>query len=54
VNFGFAKDGMVHVSEIAPNRIENISDVLSVGDKVSVKLLDIDSMGRAKLSIKQV
>jgi polyribonucleotide nucleotidyltransferase len=54
VSFGFAKDGMVHVSEIAPNRIENISEVLSVGDKVSVKLLDIDSMGRSKLSIKQV
>jgi len=54
VNFGFAKDGMVHVSEIAPNRIENISEVLSIGDKVSVRLLDIDSMGRSKLSIKQV
>lgn len=54
VNFGFAKDGMVHISEVAPNRIEDIHQVLSVGDKVSVKLLEIDSMGRSKLSIKQV
>jgi polyribonucleotide nucleotidyltransferase len=54
VNFGFAKDGMVHVSEIAPNRIEDINEILSIGDKVNVKLLEIDSMGRSKLSIKQV
>jgi len=54
VNFGFAKDGMVHVSEIAPNRIEDIHQILSVGDKVTVKLLEIDPMGRSKLSIKQV
>lgn len=54
VNFGFAKDGMVHVSEIAPNRIEKIHEVLSVGDNVSVKLLAIDPMGRSQLSIKQV
>ena len=54
VNFGFSKDGMVHISEIAPNRIEDIHQVLSVGDKVSVRLLEIDSMGRSKLSIKQV
>jgi len=55
VNFGFAKDGMVHVSEIAPNRIEYIHEVLSIGDKVSVKLLEIDpTTGRSKLSIKQV
>jgi polyribonucleotide nucleotidyltransferase len=54
VNFGFTKDGMVHISEIAPNRIEDIYKVLSVGDKVNVKLLEIDSQGRSKLSIKQV
>jgi polyribonucleotide nucleotidyltransferase len=54
VNFGFAKDGMVHISEIAPNRIEDIYKVLSIGDKINVKLLEIDSQGRSKLSIKQV
>lgn len=47
------KEGLVHVSEIAPYRVENVSDLLKVGDKVKVKLFEIDSMGRLNLSMKQ-
>lgn len=53
VNFGFPQDGMVHISEIAPERIEDITSVLSVGDKVRVKFLGFDARGRTKLSIRQ-
>jgi polyribonucleotide nucleotidyltransferase len=51
---GFAKDGMVHISEISNVRVDNIQDLYSVGETVSVKVLDIDATGRIKLSIKQV
>jgi predicted RNA-binding protein with RPS1 domain len=53
VDFGFSKDGMVHISEVAPQRVENIRQFLSVGDKVRVKFLGFDQQGRTKLSIKQ-
>jgi polyribonucleotide nucleotidyltransferase len=53
VDFGFSKDGMVHISEISPNRVEDIHSVLSTGDKVRVKFLGLDDRGRVKLSIKQ-
>jgi polyribonucleotide nucleotidyltransferase len=53
INFGFAQDGMVHISEISPNRVEDIHSVLSIGDKVRVKFLGLDDRGRVKLSIKQ-
>lgn len=46
------KDGLVHVSEIADERIEKPSDVLKVGDKVTVKLVAIDDRGRLQLSMK--
>jgi polyribonucleotide nucleotidyltransferase len=45
------KDGMVHVSEIAHQRVEKVSDVLKIGDEVAVKLIGIDG-NRLKLSIK--
>ncbi len=48
------KDGLVHVSEIAQERVENVSDHLSEGDKVTVKIKDIDNQGRVKLTIKGV
>ena len=46
------KDGLVHVSEIADERIEKVSDVVKEGDKVTVKLLAIDDRGRLQLSMK--
>ena len=54
VDFGFAQDGMVHVSEISSSHVEDIQKVLSVGDKITVKLIGLDPRGRGKLSIKQV
>ncbi|WP_020180844.1 polyribonucleotide nucleotidyltransferase [Methylopila sp. M107] len=54
VNFFGAKDGLVHVSQIAQNRVEKVSDVLKEGDKVKVKLLGFDDRGKTKLSMKVV
>jgi polyribonucleotide nucleotidyltransferase len=45
-------EGLLHISEIAHDRIRNVSDVLKEGDKVDVKVLDIDRAGRIKLSRK--
>jgi polyribonucleotide nucleotidyltransferase len=54
VEFMPGKDGMVHISEIAPERIEKVSDKVKVGDKVKVKVLAVDpERGRVSLSIKQ-
>jgi len=46
------KDGLVHVSEISKDRVNNPNDVLKVGDKVTVKLIAIDEKGRLQLSMK--
>jgi polyribonucleotide nucleotidyltransferase len=54
VEFVPGKEALVHVSEIANRRIENVSDVLKEGDKVNVKLTGVDKMGRIKLSMKEV
>ncbi|MFA5040825.1 MAG: polyribonucleotide nucleotidyltransferase [Bdellovibrionales bacterium] len=54
VNFLGARDGLVHISEIKPQRIERVSDFLKVGDEVRVKVLGIDDRGKVKLSIKAV
>ncbi len=48
------KDGLVHVSEIKDARVEKVSDELSEGDKVDVKLVAIDDRGRLQLSMKAV
>jgi len=48
------KDGLVHISQIANRRIENVSDVLQEGQEVRVKVLDVDPRGRIKLSMKEV
>ncbi len=53
VKIGPNVDGLVHVSEIAPFRIEKISDALSIGDIVPVVIKEIDEKGRYNLSIKQ-
>lgn len=53
VEFLPGKEGLVHVSEMAPWRIAKVSDFLKVGDKVHVKLVEIDEKGRLNLSMKQ-
>ena len=51
VEFLPGKDGLLHVSEISWNRIDNVEDVLKVGDHINVKLVDIDKKtGKFKLS----
>jgi len=52
VNILPGKDGLVHISQIANERVENVTDHLSEGQDVKVKVLDIDQRGRIKLSIK--
>jgi polyribonucleotide nucleotidyltransferase len=54
VNFMGAKDGLVHISEISPQRIGKVSDVVNVGDEVRVKVLGVDDRGKVKLSMKVV
>ena len=48
------QDGMVHVSELAPYRIEKPSDFLNIGDEVTVKVKEVDDQGRVNLSMKSV
>ena len=47
------KDGLVHISQIADQRVENVADYLKEGQDVRVKVLDVDQRGRIKLSIKE-
>lgn len=54
VNFFGAKDGLVHVSQIALERVANPADVLSEGQEVKVKFLGFDDRGKTKLSMKVV
>jgi polyribonucleotide nucleotidyltransferase len=54
VNFLGARDGLVHISELAPQRVGKTTDVVKVGDQVKVKVLGFDDRGKVKLSMKQV
>ena len=54
VNFFGAKDGLVHISQLAPNRVAKTTDVVKEGDKVWVKLLGFDDRGKVRLSMKMV
>ena len=54
VNFMGSRDGLVHISQLKNERVEKVSDVVNEGDIVKVKVLDIDSRGKVKLSIKEV
>ncbi|MBV8538056.1 MAG: polyribonucleotide nucleotidyltransferase [Alphaproteobacteria bacterium] len=54
VNFMGSRDGLVHISELAPHRVGQTSDVVKVGDVVKVKLLGFDDRGKVKLSLKRV
>lgn len=48
------KDGLVHISQISDERVENVSDKLSEGDVIEVKVLEVDRQGRIRLSMKAV
>jgi polyribonucleotide nucleotidyltransferase len=54
VNFFGARDGLVHISQLAPHRVQKTSDVVKEGDKVKVKLLGMDERGKVRLSMKAV
>ncbi|MCK9266649.1 polyribonucleotide nucleotidyltransferase [bacterium] len=53
VQFLPGKDGLVHISELAPQRVKKVEDVVKVGDKIKVKFIGLDDRGKVKLSIKQ-
>ncbi len=54
VNFFGAKDGLVHISQLAPRRVQKVTDVVKEGDKVKVKLLGFDERGKVRLSMKAI
>ena len=54
VNFFGPRDGLVHISGLAPNRVEKVTDVVNEGDEIKVKLLAIDNRGKVRLSLKSV
>tara|TARA_Y100000588_G_scaffold84217_1_gene88816 strand:- start:34773 stop:36902 length:2130 start_codon:yes stop_codon:yes gene_type:complete len=53
VNVLPGKDGLVHISQISEERVNNVTDHLSVGQEVKVKVLEVDRQGRVRLSIKE-
>ena len=54
VNILPGRDGLVHISQISQERVENVSDVLSEGDQIKVKVLEVDRQGRVRLSMKAI
>jgi polyribonucleotide nucleotidyltransferase len=54
VNFLGSRDGLVHISELAPRRVGKVTDVVNEGDTVKVKVLGIDDRGKVRLSLKVV
>ncbi len=52
VEIGHGKEGLVHISKLAPNRVNKVEDVVHIGDNVLVKVVEIDKQGRINLSIK--
>ena len=54
VNIMPGKDGLVHISQIKEERVNNVRDEMSEGDEVQVKVLDIDGQGRVKLTMKDI
>lgn len=54
VNILPGKDGLVHISQISDERVENVTDKLSEGDVVKVKVLEVDRQGRIRLSMKAI
>ena len=47
------KDGMIHISKLSNERVEKVEDVVNIGDKVAVKVLEIDKMGRINLKLEE-
>ena len=54
VDLGGGKEGLLHISKISSKRVEKVEDVLSVGDDVTVKVIEIDNQGRINLSMKDL
>ena len=54
VNFLGSRDGLVHISDLAPQRVKQVSDVVAVGQTVKVKVIGMDDRGKVKLSMKVV
>jgi polyribonucleotide nucleotidyltransferase len=54
VNFLGSRDGLVHISELAPHRVGKVADIVKLGDSVKVKVLGFDDRGKVKLSMRQV
>ena len=54
VNFFGQRDGLVHISQLAPQRVAKVTDVVNEGDTVKVKLLGFDDRGKVRLSMKVV
>jgi len=54
VNILPGRDGLVHISQISHKRVENVSDMLSEGDVIRVKVLEVDKQGRIRLSMKAI
>jgi polyribonucleotide nucleotidyltransferase len=54
VNFFGSRDGLVHISQLAPRRVQKTTDVVKEGDKVKVKLVGFDERGKVRLSMKSV
>ena len=54
INFLGSRDGLVHISELAPQRVAKVTDVIKIGDSVKVKVIGFDDRGKIKLSMKQV
>ena len=54
VDVGGGKEGLLHISKISKERIENVEDVLHVGDEITVKVYEIDSQGRINLTKKDI
>lgn len=54
VNFMGGRDGLVHISELVEERVENVTDVVKEGDEVYVKCLEIDGRGKVRLSMRVV
>ena len=54
VDLGMGKEGLVHISKISKERVKNVEDVLHVGDKVTVKVIEIDDQDRINLTMKDL
>ena len=54
VNILPGKDGLLHISQIAEERVENVTDYLKEGEEIDVVVLDVDQRGRIKLSVKEL